>query len=611
MRRLKFQTKLILCNMLTILLVTACVMGVFFWYLVGNVSSRAADGFETLSARTAAQYDALIYNMDRTALQIAANPNVVATFSGIRPDGSANYFIREPLDDSRMVKLLISYNFKRDGNTRICLYNDDSDFVYTATTMTTGSAIQSFFDSGTFREIQDYFRGGDVYSLYLPPRQDILNDSGLPSPGYFSIIREIKDYSSGSQKCGYVEVQQSVQRMDAIFSDADDPFYAAVLGRDGAVHYQSPSLTACGDEGVLRTVDLARGGGIPTGFHTGGGQYTGLYPLREAGLDVLFIRQSGDVIAPLIQFGVILLAAYAIILATALVIENLLVRKLSRPLAELNKSIRNVSIDNLRLELDAGEKDDELQRLNMAFNQMLSHLRLAIDRQISSRTNELKSHLFALQSQMNPHFIYNILAIISMEASADGNGKIERICSRLSRMLSFSASMGNGFCPLEKELLHADNYLVLMQERYEVLFEYDIACEESVRGAQVPKLLVQPICENCFKHAFKHMEPVWRIHVEAYAEEGRWFVRITDNGPGFSEGFLREYEALCAGITMDNVSEKLGEIGIGGLCIPNILMRLKICYGDGGVCRIRNTAQGAEVTLGGGIIDDTGTACGG
>ncbi|MEG0617644.1 MAG: histidine kinase [Oscillospiraceae bacterium] len=227
-----------------------------------------------------------------------------------------------------------------------------------------------------------------------------------------------------------------------------------------------------------------------------------------------------------------------------------------------------------------------------------------MDRQLVSQTNELKSHLFALQSQMNPHFIYNILAIISMEAQADKNDKIIKMCASLSGMMSFSASMGDGFCEMQSELLHAGHYMELMKQRYEEQFEYNIIADESCKMLRIPKLIIQPLCENCFKHAFKSKEGIWKINVSAYTEKGKWFVIVEDNGTGFSKQYLEQFAEMERTVTLQNVKEKVEELSIGGLCLPNIFIRLKLLYKEQFVCQIENTDKGSRVTLGG-TIDDT------
>ncbi|MNJ41587.1 Sensor histidine kinase YpdA [compost metagenome] len=202
---------------------------------------------------------------------------------------------------------------------------------------------------------------------------------------------------------------------------------------------------------------------------------------------------------------------------------------------------------------------------------------------------------------MNPHFIHNILTIISMEAQEFDQIKIMNICSRLSRMLHYSSSMGDGFSTVAEELKHTSNYLSLMKERYEELFQYTIEIDESIQGVHIPKLIIQPVCENSFNHAFKVIEPDWKLNIKAYSKDKQWFVEIKDNGKGFNEEFLNKVELMRKNVSMENAKAALEKLEIGGLSILNIYMRLRLIYGEGMVFILRNDADGATVVLGGEI----------
>ena len=570
------------------------IIGIFYNYIVKNITERAIYDFEVITSKTVTQIDDLIYDMDRTALQIAANPNILFYFSNVDDDTETNYFTKSPSVAPKVVQLLNSYNFKKDANMRICLYNNLNDFIYSALAMTTLTAIEDFFESDNFYDTQKYFAQNNVFSMYRKPQNDILNDSNLPSPRYFSVVREIKDYSSNSNKVGYVEVQQSVAYMDKIFKDLGDEYYSLIIDRENNIIYKSDSLKPQEDlTEINKIVELVKGGDVPFGVSLQKNKYVTLEKIDELDLQVMFITRQNSMLEPLYKFRSVLVFACLVISLIVIFTEIIIANRFSRPLVELSKSIKDISIDNLKLDIVTTNQSDELQQLKVAFNRMLSHLKQSINKQIISETNELKSHLFALQSQMNPHFIYNILGIISIEAQQDGNMKTVNMCSKLSRMLGFSSHMGNGFCTLEEELKNADNYMTLMKERYEELFEYMITVDENIKKIPVPKLIVQPICENSFKHAFKEIEGTWKINVRAYETGNRWFVEISDNGKGFAQEQLENFEKMVSETTVDNIKEKLEDISIGGLCILNIFIRLKICYGDDYIFGLSNSKSGS------------------
>ena len=119
----------------------------------------------------------------------------------------------------------------------------------------------------------------------------------------------------------------------------------------------------------------------------------------------------------------------------------------------------------------------------------------------------------------------------------------------------------------------------------------------------MPKLIVQPICENCFRHGFKKVEPTWRIFLHAWVHEGKWYILIRDNGGGFSDDFLEDFHRLSENLDQADLNNILNSISIGGLCIPNIYTRMKITYGKDFIFELHNEEKGASVLLGGGWDD--------
>lgn len=612
-RRRHFTGKLLLYNLILFCVIMLVLTTVFYFRVWRDTDKRAQRDFRALAEKTSAQFDQLVYNMDKTALQIAANPNIVTRFGRIPKQAEDNYFINNPLVAGDVVRLLNSYNFKRDGNSRICLYNDYHDFVYSATTMTTVEGVEKFFETKDYHRVKELFSEEDVFSLLRPPGDDILNTSDLPSPDYFSVVRQIKDYYSGTQKNGYVEVQQSVEHLDAIFGNLGEGCYAAVYAPSGhsraerknsddlQLIYKSPSLSTARNEAIGLWFETYEPGPAKEGTAREDIGFTAAYQTKELELTVAFIKETGTVTAPLYDFLVLLILMFLILLAVVFVTEKKLIAYLTRPLLELERSVRHVGIDNLKLDIEKDEDSDELRSLNNVFNAVLSRLDQEIEQRISSQTNELKAHLFALQSQMNPHFIFNTLAIISMEAELSGQEKIVVMTRALADMLKYTSSMGDGTASLCEELRHAENYLALMKQRYEDTFEYVIETDQLTEKQSVSKLLIQPICENCFKHGFADHEGIKRISVRAQATKSGWQVTVEDNGSGIDPALIEDFERFKQNLSLDTLRHTLATSEAGGLTLENTCLRLYLMYGEHFIFRIENTGRGTRVTLGGEI----------
>ena len=492
--------------------------------------------------------------MDRTALQIAANPEVVECFQTLPRQEEGNYFTDHPIEKNKMKKLLESYNFKSDGHARICLYNMYDDFVCTANRAVTDAGITYSFQSEDYAEVEKHFSEEDTYIYYRQPTSDILAYGEPVESQYFSIVREIKDYFASSSSWGYIEVQESTDKIDEIFSDLGDEVKIELLDQNGQKFYERASDQTEWNDPDLNKVSLS---------------------LENAPYQIVFYKNPIEFQESLSQFYFAFAIVVAGVFVMAVLLERILVRHLSKPLIDLNHSLKSVTVDNLHVDIAEEDSEDIVIRLEDSFNSMLKQLNDSINKQAMAKMNEVKSQFFALQSQMNPHFLHNILAIISMESQLGRNDKIPDICRRLGKILRYNAEMGDGHSTIGVECEDASDYMELMKIRYEDAFEYYVHVDPGAENIVIPKLIIQPLCENCFQHGLKYVDHVWKIEVRAWIDEGKWFVSVRD--------------------VLENLS-------IGGLCIPNIYTRMKIDYGEEFCFRIFND-NGAVIILGGGIDD--------
>ncbi len=609
-RKLRFQTKIILVQNVVILFVVLAIGGMFYQRIKRDIAKNVLEEFKILSDSVASQIDNHFYMMDKTALQIAANPDIIRLFVESGSDSGYNYFINEPVTNSEAVRLLNSYNFKKDGFARICLYNDYRDFVYTATEVTTASGIRNWFDSERFAAVQQYFENDENFVYYVKPADDVLNDTEHTNHPYFSVIRQIKNYTTNDQVCGYVEVQEFVRWIDQIVESVGEDIYVTMSDENGKVIYMDPLLieNSKRDEisGLITDYQGKTDQDIPVNMS---GYFVYGRNIENAPWQFFFVRERSSDVTIFSYYNRMILSAILFVLAVALITEILLIKRLSRPLEELVRSAGRVSLENPQFELDETGYGNEITQLKELFNAMLAQMKQSMEREYISETNELKAQMFALQSQMNPHFLFNILAIISIEASEYGNDKIPDMCTRLRRMMAYSASVGDGHSTVKEELDYVIDYMELMKVRYEEMFEYSIRYDDNLLKTRVPKYVIQPVCENCFKHSFKNSEPVWKIRIIIRQEEERWIAEIHDNGIGFSEEYLEKFEKMREGLTFAQVKDKLEDSKIGGLGIPNIYMRLMFCYEDNFIFRLYNDAEGAVVLIGG-MLDDPGSGSG-
>ena len=215
-----------------------------------------------------------------------------------------------------------------------------------------------------------------------------------------------------------------------------------------------------------------------------------------------------------------------------------------------------------------------------------------------SRVNEIQSQMYALQTQINPHFIHNILTIISAMSGTSEREKIPEICEKLSSMIRYNVSSSESRVDLSSELFHAENYLELMKMRYEEKFQYSMSYVGEMPNFHLPRFIIQPLLENCFAHGFHNKEFPWKIDIQIYCSEECWEVQIRDNGCGMDQEELEKLELELLEMRNRDVKSLMKELKIGGLTIKNVYLRLFLAYGNNMIFDISNKSEGMCITVG-------------
>ncbi|WP_314587984.1 histidine kinase [Paenibacillus terrigena] len=308
---------------------------------------------------------------------------------------------------------------------------------------------------------------------------------------------------------------------------------------------------------------------------------------------VIAVESKERLLAPVNTFRNIILLLGIITIFITLAISYLVSRSLTIPIKKVQKSIKLLSLNTLppKNESDEPSNLNELEHLNLAFNDMRLRLQQSLEETVASRTHELEAHNFALQAQMNPHFLYNTVTNISILAEENGQQSIVKWCERLSQMLRYISSKNAAPVPLSEELEHTGNYLNLMKLRYEDNIQFVIDVPESLRQVEVPKLIIQPLVENAMKYGI-HVDPPWIISITGTLHADRWELVIHDNGHGFEEDQIRQ---LTEQFEATDPLVKIPTLRISGMGLLNIYSRLKLLFGNRFEMNISNRSHGGAL----------------
>lgn len=314
------------------------------------------------------------------------------------------------------------------------------------------------------------------------------------------------------------------------------------------------------------------------------------------GWTIALVQSESSLLEPVVHFRNEAILFGVIILFITMIVTFFVSKGLTLPIRRIRTSIKKLSLETLQPSINNDVSLNELEELNQSFIEMCNRLQASLDEVVSAKSHEIRARLFALQAQMNPHFLYNTLAIISIKAENQNQHEIVEMCHNLSEMLRYIAVEGSKPVTIAQELEYTLEYLGLMKIRYMNHFDYTICIPEEMNGFEVPRLLIQPIVENCFKHGFTQ-KPPWTIAIKGECSAQLWEITIKDNGTGFDEQILSRIKSKTNDLNFkyEDDSESLDNIGL-----LNIYYRLKLLYNQHVTFKISNDHDGgAIITIGG------------
>ncbi|MEW4428433.1 histidine kinase [Paenibacillus pabuli] len=275
----------------------------------------------------------------------------------------------------------------------------------------------------------------------------------------------------------------------------------------------------------------------------------------------------------------------SILLITALMLVSfvyilLTTRNLLLPIRKLRSQIWRINYSNMNLKVDERPKNNDLLLLNEAFQDLMERLQQSIDREKAALHEEVMARNSALQAQIAPHFIHNVLYLISIAAQEGKTKVVSDMCKHLSDSLRYIVSSPYAHVTLADELEHTRHYLSLVQQKYEEDLEWEIHADALASEIRLPRLVIQPFVENCIEHAFSNTAPPWRIQITVKQYNGLWALEIKDNGEGFPldkmQEILAKVQESAAGENhLLNHPTSLGNMGM-----LNSINRLKLMYSN-------------------------------
>ena len=277
-----------------------------------------------------------------------------------------------------------------------------------------------------------------------------------------------------------------------------------------------------------------------------------------------------------------------LILFILTLINSYISSRITNPIKELEKSVGFLEEGNLETPVYIGGSY-EIQHLGTSINSMARQIRVLMNDIVTEHEAKRKQEFDTLQSQINPHFLYNTLDIIVWMIENEQKAEAVKVVTALARFFRISLSKGKSIITVRDELEHVRNYLMIQHMRFKNKFSYYIDASEDCMDLASLKLMLQPLVENAIYHGMEFMDGDGEITLKVWKEEEDLYFSVRDNGLGMT---AEQVESLFSDSI--HVTSKKGS-GIG---VKNVNERIKLYFGEEyGLMIHSEPDEGTEITI--------------
>ena len=241
---------------------------------------------------------------------------------------------------------------------------------------------------------------------------------------------------------------------------------------------------------------------------------------------------------------------------------------IAKPLKRLNDSVKDWEAGNMNPDIYVGGSL-EVEHLGKTLRSTVAQIRELMHDILVEQEEKRKSELDALQSQINPHFLYNTLDSIVWMIEGERYEDAVFMVTQLASLFRISLSRGKTIISMEDELKHARNYMNIQKIRYKNKFTVEFQVEDAILSCCTVKLVVQPLLENAIYYGVEGMDGEGEIHVKGYRKEDDIYIEVSDNGLGMPQDMVEQL------LTDNNRVRKHGS-GVG---VINVHNRIRLRFG--------------------------------
>ena len=466
-------------------------------------------------------------------------------------------------------ELTLLYDNNKDNVDNIALFSEDGMLVEAVP----AARLKPNLDVTGEPWFRDALEKTENQHFSLPHVQYIFDNNENQYRWVISLSRAVELTSGTSTAQGILLVDISYSSLEQLFDGvtAGKGGYVYLISSDGELLYH-PKMQLI-DSGRMQENNVAAAA-YKDGNHMeefdGSSRFVTIKSIGYTGWKVVGVTPENVVTLNTIKTRLFIVFIIALILFILALINSYISSRITNPIKELEKSVGILEEGNLDVQVYAGGSY-EIQHLGKSIGDMAAQIRLLMKDIVTEHEAKRKQEFDTLQSQINPHFLYNTLDIIVWMIENEQKAEAVKAVTALARFFRISLSKGKSIITVRDELEHVRNYLMIQHMRFKNKFTYEIQAEDGVLELASLKLMLQPLVENAIYHGMEFMDGDGEILLKVWKEEGDLYFSVIDNGLGMTE---EQVGNLFTGAS--HVDSKRGS-GIG---VKNVNERIKLYFGE-------------------------------
>ncbi|MCR5688066.1 MAG: sensor histidine kinase [Lachnospiraceae bacterium] len=499
---------------------------------------------------------------------------------------------RNLTDESISKEMNLLYEANKDNLTSIVCASEDGGIIAASPVSTRKPGV----DLKAQKWFQEAFDAIENIHFSTPHVQNIFDNSSYRYFWVVSLSRCVELTNLGNVRNGVLLVDMNYSGIEQMFEKANDGGmgFVYLCDADGQIIYH-PMRKAI-------YAGLVRENNFEHARHADGA-FSEKFDGQERDVVVKTVGYTGWKIISVTSLSELdidmgqmrnYLMMVAIIVLILIIFGNYIISYVvTDPIRKLEESI--TYLEEGALYADDMNEDDifiggshEIRHLGRTIKSMIRQMKKLTDDMVKEQKAKRKSELDALQSQINPHFLYNTLDSVVWMIEGERYKDAISMVTALAQLFRISLSKGNNIITIHDEIVHARNYLSIQKVRFKNKFSTSIYIDPAIENCATIKLIVQPLLENAIYYGVEHMDGEGEITLRGYEKDGDVYISVSDNGMGIPKE------------TLDTLlTDKARSRGKGsGIGLWNINQRIQIYFkGEYGLIIESELDEGTTVTI--------------